>query len=159
MTGETSYYYPAALYCRERFREGDFGRVVYGEGEYYHDWEHGLYAVQRTRGGQRWLEHAGAPPMYYPTHSMSMIVSVTGAYATHVSCQGVVDRARDDGVYGERANVYGNVFSNESALFRMSDGLPRGSTSSGGWGIRGRCAWRCSAPRAASSRTSPARCG
>jgi predicted dehydrogenase len=122
MTGETSYYYPSALYCRERFREGDFGRVVYGEGEYYHDWEHGLYAVQRTRGGERWREHAGAPPMYYPTHSMSMIVSVTGAHATHVSCHGVVDQRTDDGVYGEGANVYGNVFSNQSALFTMSDG-------------------------------------
>ncbi len=122
MTGETSYYYPSALYCRERFRKGDFGRVVYGEGEYYHDWEHGLYAVQRTRGGERWREHAGAPPMYYPTHSVSMIVSVTGAHATHVSCHGVVDQHTEDGVYGEGANVYGNVFSNQSALLTMSDG-------------------------------------
>jgi predicted dehydrogenase len=121
MTGETSYYYPAALYCRQRFRRGDFGRVVYGEGEYYHDWDHGLYAVNRARGGARWRDHAGAPPMYYPTHSVGMVVSVTGAHATHVSCQGFVDRAAD-GVYGERANVYGNVFSNQTALFRMSDG-------------------------------------
>jgi hypothetical protein len=59
--------------------------------------------------------------MYYPTHSTSMIVSVTGARATHVSCQGFVDR-KDDGVYGEQANLYRNVFSNQSALFRMSDG-------------------------------------
>jgi predicted dehydrogenase len=122
MTGETSYYYPCALYCRQRFREGAFGRVVYGEGEYYHDWNHGLYTVNRTRGGERWLEHAGAPPMYYPTHSTSMIVSVTGAYATHVSCHGVIDHRTDDGVYGEDANVYGNVFSNQTALFTMSDG-------------------------------------
>jgi predicted dehydrogenase len=121
MTGETSYYYPAAIYCREQFARGAFGDVVYGEGEYYHDWDHGLYAVNQTRGGERWRDHAGAPPMYYPTHSLSMIVSVTGAHATHVSCQGFVDRAAD-GVYGQRANVYRNVFSNQSALFRMSDG-------------------------------------
>jgi predicted dehydrogenase len=122
MTGETSYYYPAALYCRERFRRGDFGRVVYGEGEYYHDWDHGLYAVNRTRGGDRWREQAGAPPMYYPTHSVSMVVSVTGAHATHVVCHGVVDHRTDDGVYGPQANVYGNVFSNQTALLTMSDG-------------------------------------
>ena len=121
MTGETSYYYPAALFCREKFARGEFGDVVYGEGEYYHDWDHGLYGVNRTRGGERWRDHAGAPPMYYPTHSMSMIVSVTGAHATHVSCHGFVDHA-DDGVYGESANVYGNPFGNQSALFRMSDG-------------------------------------
>lgn len=120
MTGETSYYYPAAIYCREQFARGAFGDVVYGEGEYYHDWDHGLYAVNRTRGGARWLEHAGAPPMYYPTHSMSMIVSVTGAHATHVSAQGFLDRATD-GVYGARANVYANAFSNQSALCKMSD--------------------------------------
>lgn len=121
MTGETSYYYPCAIYCRERFRKGDFGQVVYGEGEYYHDWDHGLYTVNKIRGGERWRDHAGAPPMYYPTHSVSMIVSVTGAHATHVSCHGFVDAA-GDGVYGEQANVYANVYSNESALFRMSDG-------------------------------------
>src|ERR1043166_7855201 len=34
MIGETSYYYPTAIYCRERFRKGDFGDIVYGEGEY-----------------------------------------------------------------------------------------------------------------------------
>ncbi len=121
MTGETSYYYPCAIYCRNRFRAGDFGDVVYGEGEYYHDWDHGLYTVNQQRGGERWAEHGGAPPMYYPTHSTSMIVSVTGAHATHVSCSGFVDGA-DDGVYGEAANAYGNVFSNQTALFRMSDG-------------------------------------
>ena len=36
MVGETSYYYPATIYCRQRFRKGDFGEFVYGEGQYYH---------------------------------------------------------------------------------------------------------------------------
>src|SRR6185436_9036774 len=49
MVGETSYYYPTAIYCRERFKAGDFGHVVYGEGEYYHDWDHGLYDVAKWR--------------------------------------------------------------------------------------------------------------
>ena len=33
MVGETSYYYPCAIYCRQRFHEGAFGHVVYAEGE------------------------------------------------------------------------------------------------------------------------------
>ena len=31
MTGETSYYYPSTIYCRNRFRKGDFGSIVYGQ--------------------------------------------------------------------------------------------------------------------------------
>lgn len=121
MLGETSYYYPEVIYCRQQYQRGAFGRVVYGEAEYYHDWDHGLYEVMRWRGGANWLETAGGPPMHYPTHSVSAVVSVTGAHMTHVSCQGWVDHA-DDGIYRAEANRWGNRFSNESALFRLSDG-------------------------------------
>jgi predicted dehydrogenase len=31
MLGETSYYYPAVLYCRRRYAADDFGAIVYGE--------------------------------------------------------------------------------------------------------------------------------
>ncbi|MBU0715855.1 MAG: Gfo/Idh/MocA family oxidoreductase [Verrucomicrobia bacterium] len=121
MVGETSYYYPCALYCRERFRKGDFGHIVYAEGEYYHDFDHGLYEVCKWRGGARWKEIAGSPPMFYPTHSISMIVSVTGAHTTHVSCLGFVDR-HEDGLFRKGVNIWDNEFSNETALMRMSDG-------------------------------------
>ena len=36
MIGETSYYYPCALFCRDKFRQGAFGHVVYAEAEYLH---------------------------------------------------------------------------------------------------------------------------
>ena len=121
MIGETSYYYPCAIYCRERFRKGDFGHIVYGEGEYYHDFDHGLYEVMKWRGGERWKEFAGSPPMFYPTHSCSMLVSVTGARMTHVSCMGFTDR-HEDGLFRAGVNRWNNTFSNQSALFRMSDG-------------------------------------
>ena len=120
MLGETSFYYPAVMYCRQRYEAGDFGTIVYGEAEYYHDWDHGLYDVMKKRGGERWREIAGSPPMHYPTHSLSQIMSVTGAYATHVSCRGFVDLA-DDGIYGD-INRWKNTFSNETALVTMSDG-------------------------------------
>ncbi len=121
MLGETSYYRPPAIYCRERFARGDFGRVVFGEAHYYHDWDHGLYDVARWRGGERWRETGGAPPMYYSTHSTSLIMSVTGAHATHVSCFGVIDE-HDDKVYDPEVNLWHNPFSNQSALLRLSDG-------------------------------------
>ena len=121
MIGETSTYYPGVIYCRERFQGGDFGHIVYGEAEYYHDWDHGLYEVMKRRGGKDWKKYAGGSPMHYPTHSTSQIISVTGAHMTHVSCQGFVDTG-DDGLYKKGGNIWDNEFSNESALFKMSDG-------------------------------------
>lgn len=121
MIGETSYYYPCALYCRTRFRQGDFGHAVYAEGEYYHDYVHGMYDVAQWRYGKDWEKYFGMPPMFYPTHSTSMIVSVTGAHATHVSGMGFVDR-HPDNLYARADNVWKNPFSNETMLCRMSDG-------------------------------------
>jgi len=121
MLGETSYYYPSTIYCRERFRRGDFGRFVYGEGEYIHDMSHGFYEAYQHSGGQEWKRTASFPPMLYPSHSVSMIVSVTGAHMTSVSCLGWVDD-HEDGVFREDVSLWGNTFSNETALFRTSDG-------------------------------------
>lgn len=121
MVGETSYYYPCAIYCRERYRAGDFGHVVYAEGEYYHDFDEGLYDVYRWRYGAEWEKYAGMPPLLYPTHSTSMIVSVTGAHVTHVSALGFCDRD-EDGLFAPGVNLWGNTFSNETVLCRMSDG-------------------------------------
>lgn len=121
MTGETSYYYPGTIYCRNRFRNGDFGKVFYGEGAYIHDMSHGFYDAFQRSGGEHWKRVAGFPPMYYPTHSVSMILSVTGAYATHVSCLGYVDED-EDGIFREGGNLWDNPYSNQTALFRMSDG-------------------------------------
>lgn len=120
MTGETSYYYPSTLYCRNRYRKGDFGQFVYGEGNYYHDMDH-FYASFQRSGGENWKQVAGIPPMHYPTHSTSMILSVTGARATSVSCLGFEDHHKD-GVFRKGANLWDNVFSNETALMRTSDG-------------------------------------
>ncbi len=121
MQGETSYYYPSTLYCRERFAHGDFGAFVYGEAEYLHDMSHGFYEAYQHSGGDDWKKTASFPPMLYPTHSTSMILSVTGARMTSVSCLGYVDTS-DDGVFRADVSAWGNTFSNETALFRTSDG-------------------------------------
>ena len=121
MNGETSYYYPSVLYCRERFRKGDFGRYVHAEATYTHDMSHGFYAAYQHSGGDEWKKTASFPPMLYPTHATSMIISVTGQRFTHVSCQGQVDQ-EGDGVFDRSVSQWGNDFSNEVALFRTADG-------------------------------------
>ena len=118
--GETSYYYPAALYCRERYRRGDLGAFVYGEGEYMHDLSQGFYEVFQ-RNGDRWKSTASYPPMLYPSHSVSIVLSVIGEHMTDVACLGYEDRS-DDGVFLAEVSDWANTFSNESALFRTSGG-------------------------------------
>lgn len=121
MLGETSYYYPCSVFCRAKWRAGEFGNFVYGEGEYLHDMAHGFYEAYQHSGGEQWKQTAGFPPMLYPTHSTSMIIGVTGASLTQVSCLGYRDR-HEDGIFREGANLWDNPFSNETALFRSSDG-------------------------------------
>ena len=120
MLGETSYYRPQTIYCRERFAAGDFGRFVYGEGQYHHDMCH-FYTPYMYSGGAEWKKLASFPPMLYPTHSVSHILSVTFSRMTEVSCFGFVDD-HEDGIFGADLSRWGNVFSNETALFRTADG-------------------------------------
>ncbi|MEK3722730.1 Gfo/Idh/MocA family protein [Paenibacillus sp. FSL H8-0034] len=121
MTGETSYYYPSAILCRNKFNAGEFGKFVYGEAQYLHDMSHGFYDAFKRSGDKEWKKVAGIPPMYYPTHSVGMILSVTGARATKISCLGYEDD-NEDGIFRTGANLWDNRFSNESALVRTSDG-------------------------------------
>jgi hypothetical protein len=72
-------------------------------------------------GGDSWKRIAGIPPMYYSTHSMSMMFLSIGEYPTEVSCFGFEDTI-GDGIYGAGNNNWDNPFSNESALFKMSGG-------------------------------------
>jgi len=119
--GETSYYYSWVFYCKQRFEAGDLGRIVYSETDYFHDLEHGLRDVFKERGGDRWQELAVIPPMFYITHCTSQIIAISGAHMTHVSCNGFID-TEEDGVFSPELNRWSNAFSNETALFRMSDG-------------------------------------
>jgi len=121
MMGETSQYYGATVFCRKKWADGAFGDFVYGEGEYYHDMSHGFYAAFQFSGGKDWKRVASYPPMLYPTHSVAMVLAVTGASMTSVSCLGFTDRS-DDGVFREEVSLWKNRFSNQSALFRTSDG-------------------------------------
>ncbi len=121
MTGETSYYYPAVVFCRDVWRKGEFGHFVFGEGEYIHDMSHGFYDAFKYSGGADWKTTASVPPMHYPTHSIANVLAVTESYATSVSCIGFVD-LEDDGVFDADVSLWGNTFSNQSALFATADG-------------------------------------
>lgn len=120
MMGETCYYYPSAIYCREKYQNGDFGKFVYAEAQYYHDIRE-MYNDFKHSGGAQWKRVAGIPPMYYPTHSISMVFSAINQHATKVSCMGLRDDYPDD-IFGEEKNDFENPFSNETAVFRMSGG-------------------------------------
>ncbi len=129
MLGETTYYHPQSMYCRRRAREGAFGDFVYAEGEYMHDVDAhcNLRQVQQSRtsstSGREWLplrdayrtRGAGDGPMHYPTHSTSGPVSVMGAHAVKATAYGYRNREGDP-------FFDGYAFSNEMAMFRMSNG-------------------------------------
>jgi predicted dehydrogenase len=121
MMGETSYYYPSSIYCREKLAKGEFGRVFYSEGDYVHDMDLGFYAAYQYSGGEQWKSVASFPPMLYPTHAVGNVLSVTGQHATHVSCIGVKDE-RGDGVFDKDVSQFDNDFSNATALFKLADG-------------------------------------
>ncbi|GAA0423918.1 Gfo/Idh/MocA family protein [Leifsonia naganoensis] len=121
MMGETSYYYPAVVFCRDQLARGAFGNIIYAEGEYLHDMADGFYEAFKYSGGEGWRATASFPPMLYPTHSVGGVLAVTGSHITSVSCLGVKDTT-DDGVFDTAVSAWGNEFSNESALFTTADG-------------------------------------
>ncbi len=121
MMGETSYYYPAAVFARQRHDAGDFGRIFYAEGDYVHDMDLGFYDAYRFSGGAGWKETASFPPMLYPTHSLGGVLSVVRQRAISVSCLAVRDE-REDGVFDRSVSMFDNDFSNATALFELADG-------------------------------------
>ncbi|HXF60337.1 MAG TPA: Gfo/Idh/MocA family oxidoreductase [Caldilineaceae bacterium] len=131
MLGETTYYRPQAMYCRRQARAGAFGDFVYSEGEYYHDVDGhtNLRVVTQRRfasaAGREWLalreqykaRGVKTGPMHYPTHSTSGPICVMQAHAVKVCCWGYANRTHDPYFIDE-----GAAFSNETALFYMSNG-------------------------------------
>ncbi len=119
--GETGFYRAPAVLCRKLYREGKFGRFVYGEAQYNHDIRN-MEQSFRSSGGEDWKRYAGIPPMFYPTHSTSMILSaLPGVHAVSVSAQGFEDPRTD--IYGRGGvNLYDNPFGNTAMLLKLSNG-------------------------------------
>ena len=120
--GETGFYRAAAIFCRKEFEKGTFGKFVYGEAHYNHDIRMMENSFQSS-GGADWRKFAGIPPMFYPTHSTSMILSaMPGVYAKKVVAMGFAGSPRTD-IYGtEGQNLYNNPFANTVMLLELSNG-------------------------------------
>ena len=121
MMGETSHYNPATVYARSQIEEGAFGRVFYAEGDYVHDMDLGFYDAYRYSGGEEWKSTASYPPRLYPTHSIGGVLGAWRTHAVSVSAIGVTDD-RGDGVFDREVSMFGNDFSNATALFEVAGG-------------------------------------
>ena len=130
MLGETTYYRPQSMFCRRKAAAGAFGDFVYAEGEYFHDLdshECNLRDIAKARAtgqaGREGQERAKADrakglqdgPMHYPTHSTGGPICVMKAHALKATGYGYRNQNHDP-------FFDGYAFSNETALFQMSNG-------------------------------------
>lgn len=111
MLFETSCYRDDLYGMRKIYEMGDFGRMLYSEGEYYHFMEKPIDSFRGWR--------IGMPPQWYPTHSNAYLNGVTGESFTEVSCMGIPSSIKH--LLPEN-NRYKNPFGTEVALFRTSGG-------------------------------------
>ncbi len=120
MMFETSCYHANLYAWHRQYEAGEFGKIIYSEGEYYH------YACAdlpgynpRTRNVDVNGWRKGFPPQWYPTHSNAFYTGVTGGSFTEVSCMGMPSIMRN---LRPENNAYKNPFGSEIALFRTSEG-------------------------------------
>ena len=118
--GETGIYRPASIFCRQKMAAGEMGEMVYAEAQYNHDMLR-LYDVFKYTEGDQWKKMAGLPPMLYPTHSTSMVLSAAKAHAVKVAAFGYEDHVDQD-IFGKGMNYWDNPFSNTAMLLKLSNG-------------------------------------
>ena len=121
-TGETGYYRSCTVFCREKYMSGEMGDFVYAESQYSHDMRN-MWDAYSYSGGEDWKKIAGFPPMYYPTHSVSMVLGcMPGQRIESLSALGYKDRFRMDVYNTEGGNHWNNPYSNTAMLARISNG-------------------------------------
>jgi predicted dehydrogenase len=111
MMFETSYFHEDLYAMRQIYNAGGFGKLIYSEGEYYHD------SVEQIDSYKGW--RIGLPPQWYPTHSNAYYVGVTGGSFTEVSCMAIPSVKE---LLQRENNRYKNPFGTEIALLRTSEG-------------------------------------
>lgn len=117
---ETSSFHAPVYRYMKQYQAGALGKLIYSEGEYYHDMVGGLTSYN-PRNGKIDLNgwRRGMPPMWYPTHATAYYVTPSGGRLTEVSCLATPS------IYPEfqsGGNPYDNRFGTEIALFRTSEG-------------------------------------
>ncbi|MCH2183313.1 MAG: Gfo/Idh/MocA family oxidoreductase [Mariniblastus sp.] len=121
MMNETSTFRPDLYAKRLQYQSGALGRIIYSEGEYWHDGV-GVLGSYNPRNGKidEFGWRRGLPPMWYPTHSTAYYVSVTGGgRLTDVSCVGMPSLYP---IFQNGENQYRNPFGTQIGLFKTSEG-------------------------------------
>ncbi len=121
MMNETSTFHADLYSKRMQYQAGALGKIIYSEGEYYHD-NVGSIGSYNPKNGKidRFGWRRALVPMWYPTHATAYYVSVTGGgRLTEVSCLGMPSLYPE---YKDGANAHRNRFGTEVALFRTSEG-------------------------------------
>ena len=116
---ETSTFHADLWNKRTQYQAGALGKIIYSEGEYYHDFGPRGLSGYNPKNGKIDLNgwRRGLPPMWYPTHSNAYYVSITGGRFTEVSCLGT------PGLYEEhKENKWKNPFGTEVGMFKTSEG-------------------------------------
>lgn len=125
MIGETCYYYPCAMFCREAYKDGKFGEFSYAASQYYHH----IDAINYGKDP----EERGMPPLLYPTHSTAMILSAVDSYATKVVCFGCKERTGDP-AFGKGRNAWDNEYINQYVMMELANGGTARVTEARGFG-------------------------
>ncbi len=123
--GETCYYYPCAMFCREAYRAGKFGEFSFASSQYYHHIDDINYGKEK--------DERGMPPLLYPTHSTAMVLTAVDSYVKRVVCFGCKDRANDPAFVKEN-NVWGNEDINQYVLMELANGGTARITEARGFG-------------------------
>ncbi|MGY8769917.1 MAG: Gfo/Idh/MocA family protein [Pirellulales bacterium] len=121
MMNETSTFHADLYAKRMQYQAGALGKIIYSEGEYYHDGV-GAIGSYNPKNGKIDLNgwRRALPPMWYPTHATAYYVSVTGGgRLTEVSCLGTPGLYPE---YKEGNNTHKNPFGTEVAMFKTSEG-------------------------------------
>ena len=121
MMNETSTFHEDLYAKRIQYQSGALGKLIYSEGEYYHD-NAGTLGSYNPKNGKidtnGWRR--GLTPMWYPTHATAYFVSVAdGQRLTEVSCLGTESLYAE---YKDGNNAHKNPFGTEAALFKTSEG-------------------------------------
>jgi predicted dehydrogenase len=114
MMAETSYYRQNTISVRKFYQENQFGEIFSAAAEYNHP---GLETLWFEDNKPTWRH--GLPPMLYPTHCTSFLISVTKERLTSVSAVGWGDQSSI-----LKNNPYNNPFWNETAFFQTNKNHP-----------------------------------
>ena len=118
---ETSSFHAGLYSHRLQYQAGRLGKIIYSEGEYYHDFgPHGLASYNPKNGKidkHGWRR--GLVPMWYPTHATAYYISITGGRFTEVSGLGTASLYSE---FQAENNGHKNPFGTEVALLKTSEG-------------------------------------